>query len=1604
MFTVKDAYFKGATNLKSDSYNKTEQEAQKRAFAMFLRKRELIVAKLNAIKKRYNLTDADLDKMGLYPHKLLDPIMKKEDLQYSGGKGGPGLPISPDEITTGLTFIGRLLGWLRAEPNAGQAQRYGGMQGVIDAEAELDNVERKVSDPNVEEKYNLDNYREDFRQRWVGRTPAEQRIHERELKEAKEAEDLRQARLNRTPAEQQQYENNMFSIEDTPEDYMPGAQEEFERLDRERIAGTSPVEVPDQSEEARFFDRLKLIRGMKINPDKVAKGGVKSSPDRVTRSPAEQLVSSRNVIRFLNLIAHNGEGATRANDAIRLFSTNDIHTSNQKKILEAVWKTMDYNVRQDVLDTFTRYGLNLHTEYYDKSVKNDQIMQTFRSNMAHDFQDGLTPLEREANVIGRLREIFTQQLQRLPDNTEIKGTKLGTSTHKFTVGDLKTKLNRGTSTVRPIQEVESPEMQEIPMEDINSQFDVLGREMKQADIGLEHIEAIRELLTTGFRRNVMQRYTNHGVWDLAVGGAWADTSAMLTKIINDIRKTNSGVRYNLGNLEDFLNVLAKNLRGIHSESLRNTYLKARSDISSQVPNESEVRRPFWMNNEMRAISDMTNIPLDYPPEGELLTTQSMVHSLARGARPAGEVISVRVEGLPRVGIGVARQSLDERRNIILNMNTADFDDLLASGNPRFMLEEIMRWRNAPRADVVDEILNRIPETTPIRNPDDPGDDPNRITITIGSTRRKIKLSVWIALLIALGYGVKKIVDHIKKLKSGKKEDTIDIPTEKPKPDDPTTPPDMPSGETGDLPNIPPGDVQLPYIPPRRPIIDYGDDPDVTIPVNSRESLDYTNMSKNFLENPMNPVFGWNDIKVLDPDPVLGADHMDFSFIPDTPENKILLDNIHKYNTMAFDYNKNIRDYEIYKVTGGHPGNSVWGLWSDKEAAAVNPNLAIAMKKTTSQIQQDVATISQSMFGKAGSPSPTENSPATLSTYEFKRYANGALTKYSEMKKSALSRQLGMDSKIDEYNSAVKDYNKKVDEASVKDPSGAGNAPDQPDNKILRTYLDEMNKSIGTEGKKASRIGRVESRKIQYSDLDKSAIDKVIATETDPTSTRAIPLTPEEETSIRDNPELYERIMEFKRLSPLAKTPKDFTKLVELQKYFDQIKRNDYKPVSYVTPVSGEYKVELDPQKRAVYDQSKTTYQMAQARLQQAISSGASSHQINMMYQDLDNKKAFYEASRSAYQENLEQARTSSTADTTYLSDMGREIIPRTADERKLFDRMQNVESVLQTNPQALQMYNEKVNTIGKNQNPVDVYAKRIKYLSDISTQFGLARDYARALNEPISASVADAYGDDNTTVQLPEEEDTNDLVNRPETIDPAEAKLFLSSRAEQIAEQKRWAEFSNVQPFNGLGNTKTNPLLREQVRTYMNRFSDTTKGEYPSRDDMRILARDKVIRRSQLMPSASNFPMIPEIQVAFGPEHFENEFSIPQMQGAGAFTISDSDLPNNKYSTWFRPSVFHPDYQLMTYNKDLSASGKMTGPYARDAKYSYTSKGMRPQYYIQETLENMGDTMSDNYGSRRNFNNTINYNNMNRPGSEPATTFTLYDEATVKKIGSRRRR
>jgi hypothetical protein len=132
------------------------------------------------------------------------------------------------------------------------------------------------------------------------------------------------------------------------------------------------------------------------------------------------------------------------------------------------------------------------------------------------------------------------------------------------------------------------------------------------------------------------------------------------------------------------------------------------------------------------------------------------------------------------------------------------------------------------------------------------------------------------------------------------------------------------------------------------------------------------------------------------------------------------------------------------------------------------------------------------------------------------------------------------------------------------------------------------------------------------------------------------------------------------------------------------------------------------------------------------------------------------------------------------------------------------------------------------------------------------------------------------------------------------------------------------------------------------------------------------------------------------------------MLGGGNFAIADSNLPNNMYSTWFKPDIYHPDYQLMKYNKDLSASGMLTGPYARDARYAYTPNSLeslntRPQYYRQETLEHMGKTMSNDFGSRVNFNNTINMANLNGVGASPTVGMTLYDSNTVRRISMRRR-
>jgi hypothetical protein len=133
------------------------------------------------------------------------------------------------------------------------------------------------------------------------------------------------------------------------------------------------------------------------------------------------------------------------------------------------------------------------------------------------------------------------------------------------------------------------------------------------------------------------------------------------------------------------------------------------------------------------------------------------------------------------------------------------------------------------------------------------------------------------------------------------------------------------------------------------------------------------------------------------------------------------------------------------------------------------------------------------------------------------------------------------------------------------------------------------------------------------------------------------------------------------------------------------------------------------------------------------------------------------------------------------------------------------------------------------------------------------------------------------------------------------------------------------------------------------------------------------------------------------------------MIGGEVVTRADDDLPNNNYNTWMKPSIYHPEYQLLNYNEDLSSGRIKEGPYARDAKYRFLPMDVRPQYYPIDTREPLGKTMSDSYGSRLNFGNTINRQNFNAVGAPAVTQRTaiysdsVYDNATIKQLGIKRR-
>jgi hypothetical protein len=1506
--SLKQAYFKG-TNVSKGTYTEAEKNNIREALKRFIRKRDLIVSKLKAYKKKKNLTTDELDKMGLYPHKLLDPIYRKITLQTSSGKGGGEIP--DQEM---LVIIERML--RKSNMNRSELDdlivEYGGIENILAAESEIDRYREDM---------------EDLVSRYVGQDT------------------------------------------DTDEDIVMEGKEE-----------------PDEKDEKDEKEEINNI--IKSRIEKVKNQKVKNAPTGRLR---ENEINVANITSLLQILASRSDRGIDRN-ILTLFNVSDMPQSDQTLFFVKLFSQMNPEEKNRVLKIFTRYGVDFSAK--KKDFDPNKAYSEFHEGMTADNDDGLTMAQRRANAMLELRKLFHNKID---SKTFLKGNEI--SSNEVKIGNRRYNVNKilkfPKKELEYVQqdEILSPEQNVVDRSILEDDLLVINTELERNRLPINQSQIILDLLRSSFSRGTIQIYTDHGVeWSRAQELSYAAALTQITNMLTDSISNNNQTILNSTKIVELIRYIGKHIRNAPIGSSSNFRSNASIVMTDMMGNNQPPSVSETMNRSEQANRDMIFEEFKVPSISEIpgedgVRARNLFGYMASIAATAGSAVRVRLFG-QNFEIGVAQMSYSER---VAHYNTLSRDELDKLARESYNMNTFLMSKE----EIITEIIDRQPNAPISGGPDDP--DPDRgVFVTINGVVRRIRFSYWISILLALGFTAKKIVDHINKLKEDKNT-TLDIPPKKEddkekntkdKKPDQEMPIDTVNRDNIDTPSYPYKPSNPNFKPSKRPPI-LGNNNDFIIPVDSRDNLDYTNISEDFLKDPLQGQL--NQLNTPPPDPVLGAELINKDLVKDPK----LLTQIFEYNDLANEYNKNIADYDYYMVEQKPKG--IWG--NVVNANEVNLGIANEMRLRTDVMKEYIEKGDKPMTGNQEKINVYSEFKPSSYIAPNSNYVNGYFRNFNKIQKSQLSKQLGLNGKIDEYNEAVDDYNTSVNKIVSDNPDKTKMKPltkieEQKMNNLQAKMrqIDDATKNYNA----SERIGRVESRQLEYTGLDKQIIDKIV-------NNSKIPLTDEEERSLRDDPELYKSAKEYyDQVNSPDSEDKD-RKLYVIKSRFKRIQDNDYKPSSFYKPISEKYNVDYDENSEKVFMDSKTSYMNALNKFKNASISNAPRHMVNQLYQDMDNKKVDYETKRIKYENTVNEFRTGQTAQTTYLANMDNEVIPRTTEERKSFDRLQNIESILQTNPDALQMYNEQVSNMMKNQPALSKYATRMKILQTISSQYNLSSEYIIAANEDLNIHVRDDAEDTDANLGI-NNEDIGEATERANSIDPAEATLFLSSKMEAEAEQKRWAAYSNVQPFNGLGDTRTNPLLREQVRTYINQFATPNKCAYPTRNDMRMLNRNKIIKSQQLLPQVSNRPFIPTIQVAFGQDHFENEFSIPSMQGASAFTLEDNNLPNNNFSTFMNPnSIYQPDYQLMKYNTDLSSTKTSTGNSSRQSQYRFTDENQRPKYYTQTNLEYLGATMNNNYGSNPQV-QTHNLENLNKPGAYENPRISIFNSNCMKKLGIKTRR
>ena len=213
--------------------------------------------------------------------------------------------------------------------------------------------------------------------------------------------------------------------------------------------------------------------------------------------------------------------------------------------------------------------------------------------------------------------------------------------------------------------------------------------------------------------------------------------------------------------------------------------------------------------------------------------------------------------------------------------------------------------------------------------------------------------------------------------------------------------------------------------------------------------------------------------------------------------------------------------------------------------------------------------------------------------------------------------------------------------------------------------------------------------------------------------------------------------------------------------------------------------------------------------------------------------------------------------------------------------------------------------------------------------------------------------------------DTSEGTRIAEFVNPAEIKLFLSTDKEARDEQKRFEEFSRVEPGNSLGNARVNPLIRVNNEYYKKQFKNADKTMKPRAPY--IVPTIRGIRRKPW--SDPQF-----VDIYDGYEHGKVRFEEDSFH-ANRFMSNTLYNPMHVTDEWRefeRPSTWHPELKLAGYrfkptiipeirnqpgfkgvdsrpsvNNNINIAPKQTGytfsPMRRDDDFEPNTKNGRPE-------------------------------------------------------------